>query len=371
MHFERGRDWARAIHHLRAAADAAARQHAHREAIAYLRRADAALGRLSAADRAAAGELPLLVSLGVNLQIVHGCAAPQVEEVFARAEALCGGADAQDPAHLFAVLWGVWVFHKVRSELDRAAELARQLLALAERSGDHALLMQAHQAMCVTFLCLGQPDVTADHMARAATIYDPNRHPANTPRFGQDPGVACFSFGAVALWMLGKCEEAQRVSARALELSRRAAPSTRAMALHFAAMLNQLRGDAPATARLAAMELQLARDEGFAFWRAGAMVLHGWASATGGRAEGIDQIREGLQAWLATGSRTYQPYYLGLLADALLRHGRAEEAGQTIDEALAAAQALQEGMYQAQLRALKESARAHPMPSGAERGSSA
>jgi predicted ATPase len=353
MHFERGRDWPRAARHLRHAADAAARQYAHREAIDYLRRALAAIERLGASDRAAAGELPVLVSLGVNLQIVHGSAAAEVEQVFARAGALCGAAkdQADDIQKFFPVLWGVWVFHKVRSDLGRAAVLARELLELARRANDPALLIQAHQAACVTALCQGNPALTVDHMRQAEAIYDPAKHPANTPRFGQDPGVACLAFGAVALALLGRDDEALAASDRALALARDAAPSTRAIAWHFTAMLHQLRGDAKATARHAQAELKVATDEGFSFWRAGGTIFHGWAAAAAARgaSEGIDEIRRGLEAWGATGSRTYQPYYLGLLGDALLRHDRIDEAAATIEQALAAARALPEGLYEAEL----------------------
>jgi len=73
-----------------------------------------------------------------------------------------------------------------------------------ERQNDDALMLQAHQAMCVTHLCLGVPDVTRDHMEQAAAVYDPAAHAGNTTSFGQDPGVATQAFGAVALWLLGQ-----------------------------------------------------------------------------------------------------------------------------------------------------------------------
>src|SRR3712207_7751074 len=47
----------------------------------------------------------------------------------------------------FPVLWGIWVFHKVRSELARAEELAVRLLGVARVSGDPSLIVQAHQSI--------------------------------------------------------------------------------------------------------------------------------------------------------------------------------------------------------------------------------
>ena len=65
------------------------------------------------------------------------------------------------------------------------------------------------QAQAVTSLCRGEPAGSVWHMEQAICLYDPARHRLLTSRFGQDPGVACRSFGAVALWLLGQADEAQ------------------------------------------------------------------------------------------------------------------------------------------------------------------
>lgn len=397
MHFERAREWPRAATYLRHAAHAAARQYAHREAVHYLRRALAALDHLAPADRAG-HELDVLMCLAVNLQATDGYAAPDVQAIHARAYSLCqstvastsaagaamseageAGPGSAGPAAglrwTFPVLWGIWVYHKVRSDLPRAADMARQLLAMAEQAGDPALMLQARQAMTVTALCLGQPALAAEQMERAAAIYDPARHAANTEWFGQDPGVSTLAFGAVALCLLGRPGEALAASGRAMDLAIRSGqPSTLALARHFAAMLHQVRGDAAETARLAEANIALAAEEGFSFWLAGGTILRGWAWAAGapvaadgigGPEAGVAEIRRGLEAWLATGSRTYHTYYLGLLADALLRLGRPAEALDAIDKALAAVPSLSERLHEAELYRLKGCALLQTDPAGA------
>jgi predicted ATPase len=83
-------------------------------------------------------------------------------------------------------------------------------------------------------------------------------------------------------------------------------------------------------------------------------VLRGWAIAGRGELDkGADEIRKGIAAWLATGSRTYHTYHLGLLADVLLRQGRADEALGVLDEAIAAARAMPEGLYETELHRLR------------------
>jgi DNA-binding winged helix-turn-helix (wHTH) protein/tetratricopeptide (TPR) repeat protein len=360
IHFETARDWPRAVKYFGQAAQTAGRHHAHREAVHYLRRALAAVERLSEPERDQC-ELDVLNALGVNLQVTRGFASPEVEAIHARAHALCmtRGSASADLAKTFPALWGIWLFHKVRSDLHKASEMCDELLKMAE--GNSSLMLQAHQAVCVTNLCLGKPQITCEHMERAWAIYDPKLHAPNAQVFGQDPGVATQAFGAVALWQMGRTPEAIEASDRALSLAEQLRqPSSRALAMHFAAMLHQCRGDADQAAKWSAASMELAEDEGFSFWRAGGLVLNGWSrAALAGDAasmadaeSAIDDIRRGLQAWVATGSRTYHTYYLGLLADALQRVGRARESRHPLEEALAETQTLSEGLYEAELHRL-------------------
>ena len=363
-HFQTARDWSRAVKYLRLAAQVASRHYAHREAVHYLQRALDAVERLEPADRQTC-ELDVLNTLSVNLQVTRGFASPEVEAIHARAHALClalGAGCGKTPA-TFPALWGIWLFHKVRSDLHKASEMCDELLALAE--GNDSLMLQAHQAMCVTHLCMGRPEVTCEHMKRAAAIYNPQLHARNTEAFGQDPGVATLAFGAVALWLRGCTQDAMQASEQALSLADRLRqPSSRALAMHFAGMLHQCRGDAEQTMRFAQAAMQVAEEEGFSFWRAGGLILNGWArAALAGDAASladaeaaIDDIHHGLEAWLSTGSQTYHTYYLGLLADALQRVGRARESQQPLEEALAATQGLSEGLYEAELHRLLGSA---------------
>src|SRR5688500_2813072 len=347
------RDWPRAVLYLRRAADAATRQYAHREAVDYLRRALAALEHLAEPERVE-HELELLMSLGVNLRVTKGCAAPEVEDIHARAYLLCRAAPDGSPS-LFPVLWGIWVFHKVRSDLPRAKELAEQLLTMAQAARDDGMMLQAHQALSVTALCSGDPRTTVAHMKQAEAIYDVARHAANARSFGQDPGVACLAFGAVGAWLCGYEAAALDASRRAVEFARESnQPTSIALALHFAAILHQLRGDAAEARKQAEASIALAAEEGFSFWHAGSTVLRGWARVAlddGGEA-GLEEIRRGVADWLATGSRTYHTYYLGLLTDALLMRGRADEALVIVNDAVEAAMTL-EGLYDAELHRLK------------------
>ncbi|HVK17096.1 MAG TPA: hypothetical protein VM533_09105, partial [Fimbriiglobus sp.] len=259
-----------------------------------------------------------------------------------------------DAAPLFPILWGLWLFYKVRSDLGRAHLLGGELLALAEQSGDPALVLQGRQAGSVVALCAGDPEGARRHMAAAAALYDPGRHRVLTVQFGQDPGVACLAFGAAALWLLGEPDEAAARSREAVRLAREGSqPSTLALALHFAAMLHQFRQDPAAVREFAAETLAVSVEHRFAFWQAGATVLLGWAAAADGAADGVALLEQGLDAWQATGSITYRTYYQALLAEALGRAGRAGEALGVLDEAERLVGRTGERLYEAEVHRLR------------------
>jgi adenylate cyclase len=353
MHCEHGREWSRAVTYLQAAAERATEQYAHREAVDYLRRALSGLERLAGPQRPV-DELALLASLGVHLQVTRGFAAPEVQQVHERAHAICRTLD--DPRRTFPVLWGIWLFKKVRSDLREAWQLAQGLLAMAQQLAEPAFALQAQQSVAVTSLCLGEFAATRDAMQRAQALYAPARFDTNTHHFGQDPCVACLAFGSIALHLTGDADGSARAGERSLELARELGqPSSMALALHFSAMLHQLRGDPIGAGRQASRAVELAAWEDFSLWHAGGRILRAWAAAAEGGDDvdaSIAEMRAGIDAWLATGSRTYHTYFLGLLADALLRHDRAAEALEVLEGALELVRELDEGLHHAELHRL-------------------
>src|SRR5262249_1832069 len=197
--------------------------------------------------------------------------------------------------------------------------------------------------------------------------------------FGQDTAVACKAFGAVALWLLGRPDWAVKKSREAAALAQRLSQpssealdfhfagmpedvvvrarvrqSSEALAFHFAGMLPQCRRDPLAVLACADQSLAISAEQGFSFWQAGGTVLRGWAlSECGSGTEGLAVLRQGLEAWRATESVTYQTYYLALLAEVLAKWGQAEEGLEVLGEALALAERTGERFFQAELHRLQ------------------
>jgi predicted ATPase len=350
--YEVGRDFARAARQFCLAARNAARVFAHREAVVLARRGLRLLEALPESPERAALELPLQTVLGLQLQVTYGYAADAAKEAYTRARELCP--QAGGPAALFPILWGLWLFHKVRSELPKAQEMAEELLALARQFEDPDLALQAHQALGMTAFCRGKPDAALRHVEQAAALYDEQRHRTHAFLFGQDPGVICKAYGAVVLWLLGYPDTAAQQSDEAIRMSAELSPTSQAVAQHFAAMVHQLHRDGPRTRQHAEATAAIAAEHGFSFWLAGGTIMKGWALAACGAAEeGIAAMREGLRAWQATGSVTYRTYYQGLLAEVLVGKGQVEEGGRVLEEALALIGQTDEGLCQAELFRLK------------------
>jgi predicted ATPase len=353
MLFEAARDPERAADYYLKGAENAARIFAHHEAVDLARRGLAMLETLPDTPQRAGRELPLQVTLGVQLQVVQGYAAREVEPTYARALALCE--QVQEAPPLFRVLWGMWMFYLVRPDLAKSQELAERLLTLAQRAQDPAQLLQARQALVVTLFHLGDPAVTREHMEQGVALYDVDQHSSHTDLYGQDPGVVCLAFGAVALWLLGYPDQAVQRSRQAVALGRKLGqPSTLALANYFAAILRQYRREGPAVQGSAEVATAIATEHGFSLWLAGGLVLRGWAlTAQGEWAGGIAQLSQGLTAWMATGAEGRHTYHLALLAEALGREGQIAEGLGVLDDALALLQSTGERFHEAELHRLR------------------
>ena len=88
-HFERSRDYQRAVKYLGQAGQNASARSAHREAINHLTTALELLKTLPDTSVRTRQELTLQIALGLALMATRGIAAPEVKQAYARAHELC------------------------------------------------------------------------------------------------------------------------------------------------------------------------------------------------------------------------------------------------------------------------------------------
>ena len=354
MHFERGHDVSRAVRYLRLAGEIATQRSATREAVGHLTRGLDLLQAEPDTPQRAEQEVALQIALGGPLMAMKGRGAPEVERVYTRAQELCQ--QIGDASRLFPVLWGLFLFRRSRGEIDVAHGFSQRLLALAQRTGDPGLLIEAHHALWATLFARGELVAARDHAALAVGLYDPDRHAALAAVYGNhDPAVCALGHGAWALELSGEPEQASRQSEAAVALARTLGhPFSEAHALLYGARLHQFRGDWRTTRDRAEAAAVLAREQGFVQLQAWAAMTGGWALAEAGEIEeGLATMRDGVAAIRALGSEEFKTYFLGLLAETLANAGQPGAALDVTAEALAAVERSGERFYAAELHRLR------------------
>jgi len=142
-------------------------------------------------------ELDLLTALALALQVTKGQAAPELEPVLTRATALVQ--QVGEPSQHFAVLFALWTFRNVRREGQAAQTVAEQLLDLAQRQHDPALLLGAHHALGTTLNNGGAPALARTHYEQGIALSDAQRRATSYPGSARNPRV---SFRALVVQVL-------------------------------------------------------------------------------------------------------------------------------------------------------------------------
>lgn len=321
------------------------------EAIAHLTQGLEVLGTLPNTPERTRYELMLLLSLGVALIAAKGYAAPEVEDVYTHARTLCQ--EVAEAPQLLRALLGLEAYYVARAELQTAHALAEQCLLLAQRQQNPVRLLNSHHALGLVLLHRGEPAPALQHLEQGITLYD--AQPQHPPHNLQNPGVACRSYAAWALWCLGYPEQALQRNRQALALAHTLShPYSLAYVRCYAAGLHLYRREAQRAQEQAAAAMALATEHALPLWGAMGTWLYGWALADQGhRTDGIAHIRQGLKAWQATGAALTVPAYLATLAAAYGQEGQWEEALALVQEALALVQDSGERFWEAELYRLK------------------
>ncbi len=353
-HYSRSGNTEKAIHYLHLSGQQAAQNSAHMEAVSHFTTALDLLKTLPDTPERVQRELPLQLTLAASLQVTKGPSAPEVENAYTRARALCQ--QGKDERQLFAVLRGLWLLHHVQADLAAARETGEQLLSMAEQIQDHALLLEARRTLGSTLLWQGEFPLARMHLEQAVALYDQQQHDSLKFLYGgADPGIVCLCELARVLWFLGYPDQALLKSQAALTFARnRSDPFSLGFALVFAAGLHQLRREGQSTQNHAEDGIALAREHGFAALLSAGTIRQGWAFAEQGQEEeGLSYMQQGLTARQATGAELAQPYFLALQAEVYGKLGQREHALTLLSQALAAMYASGEHRLEAELYRLK------------------
>jgi predicted ATPase len=349
VHFMHGRDTHRAIRYLQQATENARQRHAHQEVMAHCTMGLELLATLPETPERAGHELAFYTVLGPELIPMKGFLAPDMGQFYVRAHALCQA--LKEPTTLFAMRFGLVIWHMARGECAAAQELAEQLLQLAHEQDDSAWLLAAHMGLAMSFAQRGELATAWVHQEAGLALYASQQHPSYRGLYGQDPEVMCLAYAADILWLRGYPDQALAHLDTALQLAREPSrPFSLAFVLSSAVHQHVYRRDGHAVHQWAAALITLATEQEFPYWLVRGRLCQGWALVEQGQAEeGMAQMRHSVEHLRTIGAWFRLPHCLGLLAEA---HGRQGEfsAGLTLlDEALAMIQQGEQHLYTAEI----------------------
>jgi predicted ATPase len=351
-HYTEARLGAQALAYWQRAGERANQRWAFVEASHHLTRGLEVLRALPEPPEDVQYELTLQIALLTALRATRGFAAPEVGHVCTRARELCH--QVGESPQLLEVLLQLSGFYLVRGELHTARELGEECHSLAQRLSHAAGLLSTYRRLGITCLHGGAFVQAQEHFAQGLRLYNPSRPPVHPAM--QEPGLACFTYGALALWFLGYPAQAWHRMQEALTLVQASSdPFGLAYALHIiAAMLHQCLGEGQAVQAHARAAMDLSRKHDLMFPLGEGMILDGWALVAHGQGEaGLTHIRQGIATYRATGATLSLPVWQGFLAEAYGKVGQPEQGLPIVTEALAVVEETGARAFAAELYRLK------------------
>ncbi|MFE3292663.1 ATP-binding protein [Rhodococcus sp. NPDC059234] len=325
--YDRGGRPDRAVVFYRRAALVASERYAHEEAIRLHRAALSIVRTRLDGKEGDRQELDLLESMAAPLNARYGYASQELEQTLERSLEL--SESLVRPESELTALVGLWASRFVQGRIADAHRAASRALSQVRPGSE--LGSSAHFAYGGSAVSLGRPEEALRHFAIAAQLAGGT----HTWTIGTRPDVHGSAWAAHADWLVGRDEQALASCRRAVDLARTIHhPYNLAVALAYAGITHQLRGDLTAL-RATVEELRGLCDRyDFAYYREWGLVLDGWSRPGG---SGLDLARAGIDNLKAEGAFARMPYWLSLLADLWVRAGRPDAARGVLDAALVAA----------------------------------
>jgi predicted ATPase len=346
MHFEEAGDAAGAVRSRLQGARNAVELGAYREALTHASAGLASLPRLDAGRARDAQELGLQLVQATALAMTRGYTMPDAERAYARVLAL--GRELGDTPE--SALKGVFLFHLMRGELEKAQAVAEQFLTKATRSGDTTLLGWAHMTLGLCLLHRGAIATGRAQFDEGLVHYGVRKAPGLSAH-QHDPGVVCHSFRAWCLWLLGDQAAALSEDREALRLAEATRhPLTQAQALACSVGFHFFRHDVRRARDHVDRNLTLSTEHGLTYYRLISMIGRGWTRAMRGEsAVGLAELRGALDAFAAIGTSFDHTVHLTMLAEALERGGREDDALEMLGTALGVARRTDERFWEAEI----------------------
>jgi len=285
-------------------------------------------------------ELDLQIALAGALTVIKGYAHPEVAEAFGRASSLIVETGGAGTVIHFSMLRGLWAAEFVGGKPKAALDRANEFLLLSQSQQDSRVLTTGHWLVGRVLIAIGDYCAATSHLERAVGLYRADKDWTFDPRLGADTGVTAVATWGLSLWHQGYPDQSHATINEALRRARQLChPHTLAYALLITGLAALSARKTAETEEFADELVALSDEYRFAFFSGFGQIFQGWASAQRGQGQAaVRRIREGLVAAEATGWRSHEPAFHGLLAEALALTGAIDEGLGILAEALTTAE---------------------------------
>lgn len=348
-HFLAARDPQRAIRYLIVAAERASHDGAPREALLYLDEALGLVPRLPDAAGREEAELKIECLRGPIRIATDGFASCAAEASLRRALQI---ADRRCAGREMPVAFGLAAVLEVRGEYQSSRRVLEQYFP--GRQGDPRYVAEWHHLLACSTFHQGQFATALDHALRGLKAAPAEAESELLQPYGEHARVECHTWAALALWFLGFPDQSLAHAEQAAAIVGTPRHGY-AMANGTAqiAMVHQLRGEPEASLERARAAVESGKKQGMPYRVAIGKAVAGWAHAqTGAGQEGIGEIREAIEMCEQIGANLDRPYFLALLADALIRYDTAD-AERALKQALEQVRRSRSFFYEAELLRLQ------------------
>jgi class 3 adenylate cyclase/tetratricopeptide (TPR) repeat protein len=280
-------------------------------------------------------ELGLHLILGPVTMAIKGYASPETLQVFTQAQELAG--PSSPPAQQLEILAGLFNVHYGRAELAQAQAVARQHLALAQRSGrDEA---RAHCFMGQTYSAQGAFEPARTHFERTLAIFAENAEDTRSLGVYGSQYVVASAFLAGVYWALGDPDKAAASTASSIDYANKSGHLVSIALALITRLLTPIPGGLEGDPAAAEEALQFCVRHGLSNFEIWVRFAQGAIVARRGDLRGgIDIMQAAIDAAERSGSQLFRPVQLATLASAHARLGKNDLALALLDEAIAAAQ---------------------------------
>jgi tetratricopeptide (TPR) repeat protein len=282
---------------------------------------------LTAEDR-----LFILTQAGLYLTATRGLASPEARICWERAEPLCHSLNR--PVLLYSALMGQWRYTHMTDKQSAAMQIAERVHSLAQEQNDSTIMIGAYSVLADTAYFSGDFESSQQYAMRGLQIWRSGSVRSDVEGVIA-PAVSCLCYKAMSEWNFGEIASCHATIAEAISLAKEINDMQGlVLALYLAGRLAKLEGNPAEVERLASDLIELSTRQNVGTWLPHGRVLRGWARSTsGGIAEGISWIEDGIGEYRAAGAILAMPFFLALKAEALQLAGRTPEALEAIEEA--------------------------------------